>query len=387
MYSIGVVTTNRADYGLLKNIIDSIEHDQSLKLHLIVTGAHLSASNTESKKEITDDGIIDFAQVDMMFYGSSPEAITKTMGIGMITFSEYFRNHKLDLLVVLGDRYELISICSAAMNFEIPIAHISGGEKTNGVLDDIVRHVITKMSSIHFPCNAAYAKRIVQLGEHPECIFNYGDVGIENIKNMEIFSRDEVYSRLEVPPYKEFVLVTYHPTIFENCDNPIETLINVMKQMSDVYFIVTAGNSDLGNDDNNQRLESFASLSANVSYYESLGSKLYLSSLKFASAVLGNSSSGIVEAPYLRTPTVNIGVRQDGREFAQSILCSGMEESEIQKCLKTAMSGAFQKFIEDIPLYYESDDTAVRIVRKIKESLCNGKIDRYKEFYDVKFDV
>lgn len=386
---VGVVTATRAEYGLLKNVLTKIKDDDELELVLFVTGTHLLYEYGHTIDEIIADGFIVNEKVDMLMKSDSPSGIAKTMGITSILFADAFERNCIDMLVVLGDRYELLPICQAAMCAQIPIAHISGGEATEGLIDEAVRHCVTKMSYLHFPSCEAYRKRIIQLGESPERVFNLGDVGVENILTMELLDKTELEESLNISLNKKYFSVTFHPVTLERetAEQQICELFDAIKSLPEYKFIITKSNADAGNQIINKKIDEFVAENDNCEAFESLGLKRYLSLMKYSCGVIGNSSSGIIEAPILRVPTINIGDRQKGRLKGESIVDCLPTRDAIIDAIHIVTE---QKFISDRctgKSPYGRGNTAGQIVSTIKMFLNNDNIDLKKKFYDVEFDV
>lgn len=385
MKKVCVVTATRAEYGLLKNTIEQIRTSKKLELCLVVTGAHLSKEQGYTISEIREDGYPISRIVDMGLNSDEPAEISRSMGRAMIGFADAFDIEKPDLVLVLGDRYELLSVCSAALMMRIPIAHISGGEVTEGAVDDCIRHCITKMSNLHFPGCEEYRQRIIQLGEEPDMVFNYGDVGVENIKKINLLSLEELRQDLGLT-LQDYVCMTFHPltTKPEEVEYQIEEVLKAVSHFPDKEFIITKANADAGGRKINDILERYVAEHKNCKLFASLGIRRYISLVKGAKAVIGNSSSGIVEAPVLRVPTVNIGERQKGRLMADSIFNCNVKEREIVCAMQMAFSAEGQKRAKNTVSPYESGETSVRIAQEIEHYLYSDKAGQPKKFYDLK---
>jgi GDP/UDP-N,N'-diacetylbacillosamine 2-epimerase (hydrolysing) len=387
MKTICIVTATRAEYGCLKNVIMQIAQDTVLDLHLIVTGTHLSPEFDYTVTEIEKDGINISERIDILLSGNSNASITKSMGIASISFADSFARKKMDMLIVLGDRYELIPICSAAIIEHIPIAHISGGEITEGALDDTIRHCISKMSTLHFVACEAYRKRVIQLGENPSRVFNYGDVGVENVHKMVFLSIEELEQKLNRSLTKPYACVTFHPVTTE--DNTARAqvleLLNAIGEITAIDFIITKANADIGGRIINKEIDSFVSSHPHCTAYGSLGSTNYLSLLHHSAMIIGNSSSGIVEAPSIGIPTINVGDRQKGRLQADSIINCEPKKDDIIKSISIALTENFKKKASNTINPYGSGDTAGKIINEIKEYLATDSTNNSKSFYDISF--
>lgn len=384
MKKICVVTATRAEYGLLKRLTKELMQDPFFDVCFIVTGTHLEEEYGYTVREIQQDGIPIREQIRIFDGDYTKEGICAAMGRASALFGEMFQRQQPDFLVVLGDRYELIPICSSAVIYGIPIAHISGGEITEGAIDDMIRHAVTKMSYLHFVACETYRKRVIQLGESPDRVFNYGDVGVENIKKMKFMSKGEIEGQLGEKLSRPYACVTFHPVTSENADmeKQMEELLACMKQMTDICFIVTMANADFQGSTINQMWETAAELSENIKLYKSLGSKCYLSLMKDAEFVLGNSSSGIIEAPCFGIPTVNIGKRQSGRLQAESIINCEPQREAIEAAIQKAVSVEFREIAKEAINPYGNGDTSVNIVKTLKDTLQDHEIHT-KLFYDL----
>ena len=391
MKKIGIVTATRAEYGVFRNIIRLVNEDPGLELCLIVTGTHLSKEFGYTINEIEQDGFPISDKIEILLDSDTPSAISKTMGIAMISFADSIAKEKIDMILVLGDRYELIPFCCCAMNERIPIAHISGGETTEGAIDECVRHCLTKMSYLHFPGCERYRKRIIQLGEDPKRVFNYGDIGVENLEKINLLTKDDLEKSIHFGLDRPYAVVTFHPTTLEvdNIEAQCRELFEALQHFPNMKFIFTKANADAGGREINSLIDKFIEENNKGNYiaFKSLGSIRYLSLLKFSSLVIGNSSSGIIEAPCFSIPTVNIGVRQAGRLRADSIIDCEIEEKESVGSIKKALSKNFQRITKNCINPYSGGDTSERIVATIKDFLLKGKIDLKKRFYDLPEEV
>lgn len=380
MKKIAVVTATRAEYGLLTPLLRRIEDDDDLGLDLIVTGTHLSDKYGYTIDNILQDGFFISHQFSILEEENTPYDISVTMANAIKSFASCFRDDRSDMVVILGDRTEMLGVAAAAMNERIPIAHIHGGEVTEGAVDDCIRHALTKMSYLHFTSTESYRKRVIQLGEDPERVFNVGALGAENILNQELVREDLLRQEAGLPADKPYVVVTYHPVTLElhTVKDQINELCAAMEAQTDMFFWITASNADAGGDEANQLLIDFCGNHENAKFEHSLGMKRYLSAVKYASFVLGNSSSGILEAPVLGTPTVNIGDRQKGRIMADTVICCEPEKENIIKAMTEAVN-----MQHEVTNLYGKGDTSLRIIQVIKEYLLNDKIDLKKGFYEV----
>lgn len=382
-YKIAVVTATRAEYGILRPLILKLGKDEEIALQVIVTGTHLEEKYGNTQKEIVADGVEITRKIPILEEGNSEYDISITMANAIRGFAEYFRDEKPELLIVLGDRTEILGICSAAMNARIPIAHLHGGEITEGAVDDCVRHAVSKMSYLHFTANEVYRKRIIQMGESPDRVFNVGALGVENILKVPLLSKEDVYAQIGIPAKFAYVVVTFHPVTLEGerVEIHVQEFTNALDRNANYFYLITKANADAGGEVVNHMLETYAKERDNVKVVASLGMQKYLSALKYAEFCLGNSSSGIIEAPALGVPTVNIGERQKGRLMADTIISCETTADAITEAMKTA-----QKTEHKISNLYGDGNTSDKIVNIIKEYLVNQKIDLKKHFYDIIFE-
>jgi GDP/UDP-N,N'-diacetylbacillosamine 2-epimerase (hydrolysing) len=388
MKNICVITSSRADYGILKPLISRLYNDFDMSLSIVVTGMHLCPEFGYTYREIDADGFIIHKKIDIQLSSDSSSGMSKTMGMALICFAEYFAENTFDLLIILGDRYEIAATCIAAFNHHIPIAHLYGGELTEGAIDNEYRHSITKMSSLHFVSCEAYRKRVIQLGERPEIVFNVGAMGVENVVNMSLLSIEELGKDLHFDlTNKQYCIVTFHPVTLEQSTKKgqLKELTDALDQFSDMFFIITKSNSDAGGREINRIWDEYGAVRKNCLVVESLGSRRYLSALKYASMMIGNSSSGIIEGPALKIPTINIGDRQKGRIMAESIICCKPEKDDVVNAMKRALSREFQDLARKVINPYGDGNTSSKIMEIIQEQLENNTIKLKKEFYDVRY--
>ena len=379
MRKIAVVTGTRAEYGLLYHTIKEIQEDEDLELQLIVTGTHLSKLYGYTALDIEKDGI-EIAQRINIITGSEDEASTVTsMAILQEHLAKAFLKLKPEVLLILGDRYEVFAAAGVAMAMNIPIAHISGGEITEGAQDEVIRHAITKLSHLHFPGADYYAQNIRKMGEEPWRIFNVGDPGIENIKKLEFLSSEEIERDLNLSVDDQTLLITFHPVTLE-LDALKYQVDNLLKALDtlDRKSIITYPNADTGGRYIIDRLKSFAKDRENIYLFKSLGIKRYLSVMKLCGAVVGNSSSSIVEAPYLKVPAVDIGTRQKGRLKAGSIIECGYEKEEIISAVELALSKEFKQKCTSVESLYGYGNTSKEIVSTLKTTGNNEKLLKKK---------
>ena len=350
-----IVTATRAEYGILRPLIIKMHKDPSIDLQLLVTGTHLCSKYGNTQIEIESDELPIFRKILIMSDGNSTFAVSKTVANALIGFAEYFANESPECVIILGDRTEMLGICAAAVCAGIPIVHLHGGELTEGAVDDSVRHAITKMSYLHFPSTEIYRKRIIQMGESPSRVFNVGALGVENILRVPLLTEKEIRESLEIPNDKKIVSVTFHPVTLESGSEEEQTreLIKAIASKPEYYYVITMSNADIGGDKVNKLLGGFCESVQNAKLISSLGMRKYLSVVKHSRFVLGNSSSGIIEAPSLGTPTVNMGTRQSGRLMADTVInCATKKEAIIE-----AMEQA--ELLPHIPSFIYGDEEKV----------------------------
>jgi len=382
---ISVLTTTRADYGLLKPIIAKLNLVDSFEVRIVATGMHLSPLYGLTYQEIEQDGFIIDSKIKILEEDNSPVGISKAMGWAMIYFAEYFEKLNPDLILVLGDRFETLAVCCAAMNSRIPIAHLYGGETTEGAIDEAIRHSITKLSYLHFTSTEEYRNRVIQMGEAPNRVFKVGAIGIENIKNMKLLTKAELSEALDFSLDMEYAVVTFHPVTLEgdNVRDQFQELLNALDQFSGMKFILTKANADAYGATINELMELYARDHRNVAVYDSLGSLRYLSALKYCTMVIGNSSSGLLEAPSFGVPTINIGDRQKGRMQSDSVINCKAEAQDIAEAMRMAQSSEFREKARNTINPYGDGNTSDKIIGVLREYLENNKIELKKEFYNL----
>lgn len=386
MKNICVITSTRADFGILKPLIVRLENDDFFNMTLLATGTHLLSEYGNTIDEIDELQLKNVHKLNVEIDSANTKHVLGTMINFFDAYSNYFEKNKFDLAIVLGDRYEVFCACVVLSMYKIPIAHLHGGETTIGATDEFFRHSITKMSYLHFTASEEYKNRVIQLGENPDRVFNVGSLGVENILNMQLFSKEQVYAYLEIPKEKKYILVTFHPVTMdddEKCTEEIDELFSAIKQMNDIFFIITKSNADSGGTFINEKIESFIKQVSNAKAYCSLGHKKYLSAMKYCDAVMGNSSSGIIEAPAFCVPTINIGDRQKGRLQAKSIINCNANADDIISAIHYSLSPNFRKGLENSVNLFGDGYTGEKIIAEIKNSFNSG-IDLKKTFYDIK---
>jgi GDP/UDP-N,N'-diacetylbacillosamine 2-epimerase (hydrolysing) len=383
---ICVYTSSRAEYGLLRGVLQGIEAEPTLQLQILASGMHLSPEFGMTIQEIVADGFKPDETVEMLLSSDTPAAICKSMGLAMIGYGKALQRLKPDMVVVLGDRFETFCMAAAAQVCRVPLAHIHGGETTEGAIDEAFRHSITKMSHLHFASCETYRQRIIQLGEAPDRVFNVGALGVENIQRISLMERSELAESIGFNLEKPYFLVTFHPVTLEKdtSEGQFQSLLNALDAFQEHNVIFTKANADTDGLVINRLIEDYAEkhpercLAAT-----SLGVHRYLSAMKYATAVIGNSSSGIIEVPSFKIPTVNIGDRQKGRIQAASTLNCSPDANAIRQTISRALSPDFQESLSGISNPYDRPGTCSTIVRLLE------KTDIFaitkKTFHDVRF--
>ena len=384
MRKICVVTSTRAEYGLLYWLLKEIKADSELKLQLIVTGMHLSPEFGLTYKEIEKEFKID-KKIEILSGSHTSLDICAEMARVYEKFASALAELKPDILVLLGDRYEIFGVAGVASIMQIPIAHIHGGETTQGAFDEAFRHSITKMSHIHFAATNEYANRIIQLGEDSSRVFNVGGPGIENIKKLNLLNKDEFEKSIDFRLAKKNILITFHPVTLENSSarEQFNELLNALDELEETNFIFTKANSDTDGDVINKMIDEYVSENSQKAVaFASLGQLRYLSAIKFVDIVLGNSSSGLLEVPSFKKATINIGDRQKGRARASSVIDVRPVKEEILAAIKRAYSKEFEQTLKDTINPYDGGNPSKKMVKILKEIKLDGILK--KKFYDVK---
>jgi GDP/UDP-N,N'-diacetylbacillosamine 2-epimerase (hydrolysing) len=385
---LAVITGTRAEYGLLRPVIEKLLKSDKIIPLVIVTGAHLSAEYGHTADEIDADGIPVAARIDILKFGHGPLALADTVAYALRQFARWFAENRPDAVLVLGDRYEIFAAAQAAAMTGVPIAHISGGDVTYGAADDYYRHCITKMASLHFPSCEAYARRLVRMGENPASVYNVGGLGDENIRRMEKLSRAALSESLGFDLGAPYGLVTYHPETAGGADPAAQSdaLLAAMDAVSadtGLHWLVTRANADAGGEIINRKLDAWAKTRpGTAAVYTSLGVKRYLSAMQYAALVAGNSSSGVVETPTFGVPAVDIGLRQAGRLPCDNILHCPAAAGEIAAAMETALTPLFRKRAARAVSPYNGGDTSGRIVRILEQKLRAPDFGAPKGFYD-----
>jgi len=381
---ICVVTGSRAEYGLLYWLLKKLESAEDFELELVVTGMHLSPEFGMTYKEIEKDGFPIAEKIPMLLSSDAPAGVTKSTGLGLIGFADLFDRSRPDVVVVLGDRFELFAVASAALFAAIPIAHIHGGEVTTGAFDEAIRHSITKMASLHFTAAEAYRKRVIQLGEQPDTVFNVGAPGLENIQKISLLTKEETEQSLGLKLGQKSLLVTWHPVTLEpgRAKQDLKVLLDALDKLDDTKFVFTKSNADNeGRSLNRIIVDYVTSCPEKAVVHTSLGQLRYLSTLKQVTGVIGNSSSGIIEAPSVKTGTINIGRRQEGRVRASSIIDCDPDLESICSAFERLFSPEFQSLVQHTRNPHDGGPVSENILRILRQQESSGW--RKKPFFDV----
>lgn len=382
MRKIAIFTGTRAEYGLLYWLMKGIQADPDLVLQVIVSAMHLSPQYGETWREIEADGFVIDAKVEMLLSSDSPVGIVKSMGLGTIGFADALARLQPDLLVVLGDRFEALAIAQSALIMNIPIAHLHGGELTLGAYDNSIRHAITKMASLHFVAAEAYRSRIIQMGEAPAQVFNVGAPGLEHVVRSEKMSLEDLAQDLNLPLKQPYFLVTYHPVTLahESIEDDFAMFLRVLDDKPDHQILFTYPNADNGGYIIIQMLERYCQANPQRAFVvKSLGYKRYLSAVAHADVVIGNSSSGIIEVPAFGVPSVNIGLRQQGRLAAESVIHAPSNYTAITDALNQALEPAFRTMCQHVTNPYGNGHVAARILPILK----SHELSTIKHFHDL----
>jgi len=381
---ICVVTGTRAEYGLLYWLMKMIQDESEFELKIIVTGMHLSPEFGLTYKEILKDGFCIDKKVEMLLSGDTPADISKSTGLGLIGFANAYDDLNPDMIILLGDRFEILAASIAATFARIPIAHIHGGETTEGAFDESIRHSITKMSWWHFVATSEYENRVIQLGENPKRVFNVGGLGVDAIKRNKLLSKKELTKATGINFFEKNLLITYHPVTLENntSNKHFQNLLDVLNNLENAYLIFTMPNADSGGRIIKKMIDDFVLKNPNNSIaFDSMGHLKYLSTLQFVDAVIGNSSSGLMEAPTFKIGTINIGDRQKGRIKAKSIIDCKPNSKSIKKALDKLYSTSYQKGLRSIKNPYGDGDSVNKIINTFKNN--DLPKEPKKQFYNL----
>jgi len=380
---ICVITGSRADYGLLRWVMQGIKDDPELNLQVIATGMHLSPTFGLTYKVIEEDGFKVDAKVEILGSSDSPLAIAESMGLALAETAKEFSELKPDLVIVLGDRFEIFAATAAALVAKIPVAHLHGGETTTGAFDEAFRHSITKMSHLHFVATSEYRSRVIQLGENPKNVYLVGGVGIDSIKNLPLLSREELETQLDIKFGAKSLLITFHPVTLddESPEHQMKELLAALSHLHDTTLIFTMPNADTGGRVLIKMIEEFVEQNRNAKVFTSLGQLKYLSCITHIDGVVGNSSSGLTEVPTFKKGTVNVGDRQLGRLQASSVINCEPTEKDIRHAIETMYSREFKSNLARTKNPYGEGGASARVVKAIKEVSLEGIVK--KTFHDL----
>lgn len=383
MRTIAVVTVARSDYGIWLPVLKRIQSTPSLKLSLLVTGMHLAPAFGLTVRTVEADGFDIEERIDMLIAGDTPVAISKSMGVGVMGFAGCFARFRPDILMVLGDRFETITAALAALPFKIPVAHLHGGEVTEGAIDDALRHAITKLSHLHFVSTDAYARRVIQMGEEPWRVTVSGAPSLDNLNTIELLDAPALEARVGMPLAQPFLLVTYHPVTleYEQTAWQIGELLAVLDRVG-LPVVFTLPNADTGGQAIIDAIRVYVDAHADARMVDNLGTKAYFSLMRFAAAMVGNSSSGILEAASLRLPVVNIGNRQRGRDHAENVLDVGYEQAAIVAGIQKATNPAFRAGLAALVNPYGDGQAAAQIVERLETVALDERLIT-KRFHDL----
>lgn len=378
-----VVTGTRAEYGLLRWLMKEVSEDPEMTLQIIATGMHLSPEFGLTYETIERNGFNIDRKVEMLVSSDTPVGVAKSMGLGLIGFADAFNELKPDIVVILGDRFEIFSAASAALAARIPVAHLHGGESTEGLIDEAIRHSITKMAHLHFVAAESYKKRVIQLGEQPDRVFVVGGLGLDSIKNLRLLDREKLESSLNFDLGNKSLLVTFHPVTLEisTAEEQMLELFTALSDLTDTQLIFTLSNSDMEGRKLNNMVQKFVAQNKNSCAFTSLGELRYLSCIALVDGVVGNSSSGLLEVPTFMKGTINIGDRQRGRLQASSVINCDPDHASIGKAIKKLYSTEFQKSLRSVSNPYGGGGASKIIASTLKSIELDGLLK--KQFFDL----
>ncbi len=381
--TVAVVTGSRSDYGLLVQVLRAIEADPALNLHLCATGAHFARQFGSTIDEILSDGFRIAEKIDMLLASDTPEAVSKSIGIGVCGFAQAYARNRPDILVGLGDRFELFAAVQAALPFNIPVAHISGGEVTEGAMDESIRHAITKLSHLHFVAAEPYARRVIQMGEEPWRVHVSGEPGLDSIATMDFLAKDELENRIGMPLSPKPLLVTFHPVTLEGEQTSrfVHELLEALNE-SPQPTVFTYPNADPGGTVIIDAIERYVASKSDARVVRNLGRRAYCSLMKYAAAMVGNSSSGIAEAASFELPAVNIGNRQQGRLVGRNVITCDSERKAISKAIQKATALEFRASLRGMQNLYGDGHASERIVKVLRDIPLDRKLI-VKRFHDI----
>lgn len=377
----------RAEYGLLHLLMKKIQAEPSFELQIIATGMHLSPEFGLTYKEIEKNGFVIDKKVEMLLSSDTENAITKSIGLATIGFADALQDLKPDLLIVLGDRYEILAAAITALIYKIPIAHIHGGETTEGAFDEAIRHSITKMSHIHFTATEEYRKRVIQLGENPERVFTVGGLGVDSIKNTKLLNKKELEESLSFRFGIKNLLITFHPVTLDSqsSEEQMKEVLDALQELEDTNIIFTLPNSDTGSRVIIRMIQDFVQKNKRSIAFSSLGQIRYFSTLQFVDGVVGNSSSGLLEVPSFKKGTINIGDRQKGRIKAISVIDCKPLKSHILESIRFLYSDEFRSILRTVKNPYGDGNSVDSIMKILKGFSFDGIIQ--KKFFDIEYKL
>jgi len=382
MKKICVITGSRAEYGLMSRVMRLIQEEPDMQLQIIATNMHLSVEYGETYKEIEADEFVIDKKIPILSSSDTTNATAKSVGTGMIGFADAYEELQPDMIMVLGDRHEILAAVSTALFYKIPVIHIHGGEITEGAYDDSIRHAITKMSHLHFTSTEAYRQRVIQMGENPETVYYVGALGCENIRQMQLMDKEELEKSLNFKLDRNTILVTFHPVTMENntSEKHLKELLAAIDKFENLRMIFTLPNSDTDGQVIIKLITEYVAKNSHKAIcFSSFGAKRYLSIFQYIGSVVGNSSSGLIEAPSFHIPTLNIGDRQKGRIAAASVIHCKPERADIEEKLKVIMQPGYAESFKNIENPYDKPNTAYEIVQTIKKT----NINPVKKFYNL----
>lgn len=383
MKKIAYITGSRAEYGIMKRLLKKIIDEKEIELDIIVTGMHLEEKYGNTYQLIEKDGF-KIKKIDIDIKNKNNFDILNSMGIALQKFGEFFENNKYDSIILLGDRYEILSVAIAAAMHNIPIIHLHGGEKTLGNYDEFIRHSITKMSKLHLVSTEEYRKRVIQLGENPEMVINIGALGAENSLLLNIPKKDTLLKYIKNDT-KEYFVIVFHPeTLTEiSLDKQVDNLLSALEELKDSYnFIFIGSNSDTGSDKIIKKIKNFCEENR-FSYIPSVTTEEYLGLIKYSKGLIGNSSSGLIEVPSLKVPTINIGDRQKGRTRGKSVIDIKAKRGEILEAIKKSQTKEFKEVIIESENPYYQNNVLDKAYQEIKKFINSEKKSKIKDFYDL----
>lgn len=381
---ICVITGTRAEYGLLFWTMKTIKEHPDFELSVCVTGMHLSPEFGLTYNQIVSDGFQIEGKIEMLLSSDTSVGITKSVGLGLIGFADFFERTKPDWILVLGDRFEIFSAVTAAMIARIPVAHCHGGEATEGLIDEAIRHSLTKMSHLHFTSTIEYRNRVIQLGEQPSSVFHVGALGIENINRLKLLNKQEFESSIDFQLSSLNFLVTFHPVTLDqsSTENQFKELLKALLAFKEAKIIFTKPNADHDGRIISQIIDDFVNKNSDRSIsFVSLGQLKYLSAIKHCQVVIGNSSSGLIEVPSFKKPAINIGDRQQGRVQAKSVISCKPEMNAIIESIQIALSDEFQLILQNVENPYGEGNSSNKIVEAIQNASIQNILK--KEFYNL----